>query len=79
MTAPAPRVAYLVQRFPVTSETFIVRELNALVAREGFDVTLMSLFPSSDGFLHEAARPWLPRLRRPGPGKEKTQAVPAAT
>ena len=67
MTAPAARVAYLVPRFPVASETFIVRELNALVGSESFDVTLLSLFPSTDGFVHEAARPWLPRLRRPGP------------
>lgn len=69
MTVTGPRIAYVVQRFPVTSETFIVRELNALVAREGFDVTLMSLFPSSDSFLHEAARPWLHRLRRPLPSE----------
>lgn len=66
MTAAALRIAYLVQRFPVTSETFIVREMNAINAREDLDITLMALLPSTDKFLHEAARPWLNRLRRPG-------------
>lgn len=65
MKTSALRIAYIVQRFPVTSETFIVREINALLDREEFDITLMSLLPSTDDFLHEAARPLLPRLRRP--------------
>jgi colanic acid/amylovoran biosynthesis glycosyltransferase len=60
------RVAYLVSRFPHVSETFIVRELTA-VARQGVDVTLLSLFPPVDPTVHPAARPWLAVVHRPRP------------
>ncbi len=68
------KIAYVVSRFPAASETFVVRELNALVARGGFEVTLMSLFASVDDFLHPDAAPWAPGLHRPSP----TQALGAA-
>jgi len=59
------KIAYLVSRFPHVSETFILRELNAVAAEPGIDVTLCSLFRPVDPTVHEAARGWLPRLRRP--------------
>lgn len=59
------RVAYLVSRFPHVSETFILRELDAVAAQPGVEVVLCSLFPAVDGPVHDAARPWTARLRRP--------------
>lgn len=61
------RIAYLVSRFPHVSETFILRELNAVARQDKLEVTLCSLFPPVDGTVHEAARPWLAVLQRPRP------------
>ncbi len=61
-------VAYLVSRFPVTSETFIVRELEALERTGRFELELRALFPSSDRALHDVARRWDERVVRPGTG-----------
>jgi len=58
-------IDYLVSRFPVTSETFIVRELDALARAAEYEVGLRSLFPSPDSPVHEIARPWMARLIRP--------------
>lgn len=58
-------VTYLVSRFPVTSETFIVRELDALDRSGEFDLEIRSLFPSPDTAVHEIARRWNERLVRP--------------
>lgn len=58
-------IVYLVSRFPVTSETFILREIDALEATGRFDIGLRSLFPAPDQPVHEAARPWMRRLIRP--------------
>ncbi len=55
----------MVSRFPHVSETFILRELNAVAAEPGMEVTLCSLFAPVDRTVHEAARPWVPRLQRP--------------
>ena len=60
-----PNVVYLVSRFPVTSETFIVRELDALDRADKYDVEIRSLFPSPDEAVHDIARRWSPRLIRP--------------
>jgi glycosyltransferase involved in cell wall biosynthesis len=57
------RVAYVVSRFPHVSETFIVRELDA-VSDAGLDVELLSLFPAVSETVHPAAARWVPRLRR---------------
>src|SRR5213593_2621603 len=40
------RIAYIVSRFPHVSETFIVRELNALSALDAIEIELFHLFPS---------------------------------
>ena len=60
-----PRVVYMVSRFPRTSETFIVRELDTLARRGEFDVELRSLFRSPDTTVHEIASKWVDRVRRP--------------
>jgi colanic acid/amylovoran biosynthesis glycosyltransferase len=59
------RIVYMVSRFPRTSETFIVRELDALARREEFQVELRSLFPAQDTTVHELAGIWTERMRRP--------------
>ena len=61
-----PRIVYMVSRFPRTSETFIVRELDALVRRGDFEVELRSLFRSPDTTVHDIASKWMDRVRRPG-------------
>jgi glycosyltransferase involved in cell wall biosynthesis len=60
------QLGYVVSRFPHPSETFIVRELDAVSSSEGVEVELMSLFPPTDATVHPRARPWVERLRRPG-------------
>lgn len=61
------KVAYMVSRFPTDAETFIVREMNALADRGGFEIELMSLYPPGESFAHPSARRWLSRPHRPGP------------
>ena len=57
------RVAYFVSRFPTVSETFVLRELDA-VAQE-LEVELHALFPAPrEEVVHPAARAWVPQ--RPG-------------
>jgi colanic acid/amylovoran biosynthesis glycosyltransferase len=63
-TTSTPRVAYIVSRFPHASETFIVRELDALRA-QGVELELRSLFAPVPGAVHPRARPWMSELRRP--------------
>jgi glycosyltransferase involved in cell wall biosynthesis len=58
-------IVYLVSRFPVTSETFILREIEALDRTGCFDLELRSLFPSPDQPVHEVAESWTQRLIRP--------------
>lgn len=62
-----PRLDYLVSRFPKTSETFILRELDALDRRGGWEIEVRSLFRSPDAAtVHAAASRWLGVHRRPG-------------
>lgn len=64
------KVAYFVSRFPKLSETFIVRELNALADCDGFELELFSLFPARRRDpVHRAAAPWTGRLHRVGAGR----------
>ncbi|WP_071289642.1 glycosyltransferase family 4 protein [Mycolicibacterium llatzerense] len=58
-------IDYLVSRFPVTSETFIVRELDALSTADNRDIGLRSLFRSPDPQVHDIARRWVDKLTRP--------------
>jgi colanic acid/amylovoran biosynthesis glycosyltransferase len=57
------RIAYVVSRFPHVSETFIVRELDAVSADPDIEVELMSLFPAASDIVHPAAERWLPLLQ----------------
>jgi colanic acid/amylovoran biosynthesis glycosyltransferase len=53
-----PRIVYTVSRFPGTSETFIVRELDASAGTGEFKVELRSLFRSPDTTVHDIAGKW---------------------
>ena len=63
------RIAYFVSRFPVTTETFIVREMADIVKRPGMRVDLYSLFPPPRGAVHRAALPWMRRVRSASPAR----------
>ncbi len=60
------RLAYLVSRFPVATETFILRELDAVERALGTEVTLCALFTPRQAFVHPAAERWVPRVRQGG-------------
>jgi glycosyltransferase involved in cell wall biosynthesis len=60
------RLAYVVSRFPHVTETFILRELDAVASDAGVDAELLSLFPPVDATVHRTAQPWLAVARRPG-------------
>jgi colanic acid/amylovoran biosynthesis glycosyltransferase len=59
------RIAYFVSRFPTTTETFVLRELNAVAADPHVHADLYSLFPAPRGIVQPAAQPWLGRVQRP--------------
>lgn len=61
LTAP-PRVgvAVIVSRFPKLTETFILREIDAL-EKSGLPVTLVPLIRNRETPIHRQARPWLRR------------------
>jgi glycosyltransferase involved in cell wall biosynthesis len=61
------RLGYLISRFPVATETFILRELNALQREVDQPIELFSLFPPQSAFAHPAAAAWVPRLRQASP------------
>lgn len=58
------RVVYFVSLFPCWSETFIVREIDALIAR-GIDVRIVSLRPPSEALVQEDARALAARAHHP--------------
>lgn len=66
MKGPAPlqRVVYVVSLFPCWSETFIVREIAALI-ESGVDVHVLSLKPASEQLVHDDAAALLDRVRHP--------------
>jgi glycosyltransferase involved in cell wall biosynthesis/SAM-dependent methyltransferase/GT2 family glycosyltransferase len=61
------RIGYVVSRFPVLSETFVLRELVEIDGRPGVHGELFSLFPEAGGPAHPAARHWVTRRRRASP------------
>ena len=61
------RLAYFVSRFPTTTETFVVRELNAVAAQPGIEADLYALFPTPPGVVQESARPWTDKVHRARP------------
>lgn len=64
--ADLKRVVYVVSLFPSISETFIVREIAALVER-GVDVRIISLKKPSDGLLQTDSAALLERAVHPRP------------
>jgi colanic acid/amylovoran biosynthesis glycosyltransferase len=63
------KLAYVVSRFPHVTETFILRELNAVATQPGIEAELLFLFPPVDPTVHSAARRWLDTARRPSLGE----------
>ena len=62
------KVAYFVSRFPHTTETFILRELNAVSGVPNLDVELFSLFRAPRrAIVHPGARRWMSGVHRPRP------------
>jgi colanic acid/amylovoran biosynthesis glycosyltransferase len=61
------RLAYFASRFPTTTETFVVRELNAVAARPGIDAEIFALFPTPKGVVQESAERWIDRVHRARP------------
>ncbi len=59
------KVAYIVSRFPSSSETFIARELNHVAAIDGIEIELLSLFPPKETLVHPSAEPWMGNVQRP--------------
>ncbi len=59
------RVAYIVSRFPSSSETFIARELNHVATIDGVEIELYSLFPATETLVHPSAGPWMDKVQRP--------------
>lgn len=65
--SPVPqRVLYVVSLFPCWSETFIVREIEQLVAR-GVDVRILSLKAPCEALVHAQAEALMPRVRHARP------------
>jgi glycosyltransferase involved in cell wall biosynthesis len=65
--APSLRVLYVVSLFPCWSETFIAREIAALVAA-GVDVRILSLKPPTEHLVQADAAQLLLRARHPRTG-----------
>lgn len=66
MNPPTPlrRAVYIVSLFPCWSETFIVREINALI-ENGVDVRIISLKPPSEKLVQADAAALMDRVRHP--------------
>ncbi len=54
-------IAVIVSRFPKVTETFILREIDAL-EQQGQAVMLVSLMAGDHRVIHKAARPWMKRV-----------------
>lgn len=63
-SGPALRVLYVVSLFPCWSETFIVREMHALIERDA-DLGILSLKQASEAIVQERAAELLPHTRHP--------------
>ncbi len=59
---PSLPLAIVVGEFPSLSETFILREIEAL-RTAGFDLRLYALRDRRNSMVHEQARKWLPEVR----------------
>ncbi len=57
------RLAYIMSRFPGLSETFILREMNAMHA-EGWEIALYPLIVQDEKIVHRGVDAWMARVRR---------------
>ncbi|MBD9479909.1 glycosyltransferase [Pseudoxanthomonas sp. PXM02] len=64
-TPPLQRAVYVVSLFPCWSETFIVREITALI-ENGVDVRIISLKKPSETLVQADAQALMDRVRHPG-------------
>lgn len=79
------RILYVVSSFPCWSETFIVREIHALL-RRGADVRIVPLRPGAEAFVQSDAKLLMDRVMCPRPWHRNARALlgslftrPAAT
>ena len=72
--APPQRVLYVVSLFPCWSETFIVREIHALLER-GVDIRILSLKPPTQPMVHPQAAALLDRVLHPAKGPKAALAT----
>jgi hypothetical protein len=72
--APLRRALYVVSQFPCLSETFIVREINTLIA-QGVDVRILSLKPPSRDPLQRDSAALLDRVLHPHPPRTLRNAA----
>lgn len=63
-------IAYVASRFPDVSQTWMIREMDAVSTDPEIECELLSLFPPMQrtGLAHPSAQRWMGRLRRPGNG-----------
>lgn len=73
-TASLRRVVYVVSLFPCWSETFVVREIHALIAA-GIDVRILSLKPASETMVQRDAAALMDRVRHPLPASAALAAL----
>jgi glycosyltransferase involved in cell wall biosynthesis len=57
------KIAYIMSRFPGLSETFILREMDAMQSL-GWDLVLYPLIVQRETVVHKEAEPWLDKARR---------------
>ena len=72
--AELKRVLYVVSLFPCWSETFIVREINALI-ESGVDVRILSLKSPSETLVQDDAASLMGRVRHPGSTLRMTRGL----
>ena len=63
------KIAYIVSRFPSSSETFIARELNHVAMADDVEIEIHSLFPATEALVHPSAKPWVDGVKRPSPAE----------
>jgi glycosyltransferase involved in cell wall biosynthesis len=54
------KIAYIMSRFPLLSETFILREMDE-VEKQGGEIALYPLICQNQDVVHEEAKKWIPR------------------
>jgi len=59
-TSCKPKIGYIVSRFPVISETFIVHEMQEM-ERLGIEIELYPLWHGDSKIVHSEAEPWVKR------------------